>query len=317
MVEAHLGSASQAQPWWAEGEPAQRTPSSDPRLELAQSALAGLAVLALGFVVMITLVSALQQSRDQELLYAQLREQLANAVAPVGPADADGALLPVGAPVALLSVPVLGLQQVVVEGTSSQATKTGPGHRVDTVLPGQSGTSVIFGRQAAYGGPFHDIGLLQPGDQVVTTTGQGTATFAVLGVRLAGDPQPAPLADGGARIVLTSATGTAYVPDGVVRVDAELVSTEVDGSVSAEPFELSTRVVTGQLPAAEQPMGSDTSELFALVLWSQALLFALVTFTWATIRWGRRQAWVAGIPVLLAVGLAVGSQIALLLPNLM
>ena len=281
------------------------SPSSDPRLELAQSALAGLAVLALGFVVMITLVSTLQQSRDQELLYAQLREQLANAVAPVGPADADGALLRVGAPVALLSIPSLGLQQVVVEGTSSRATMAGPGHRIDTVLPGQSGTSVVFGRQAAYGGPFHDLGLLQPGDQVITTTGQGTATFAVLGVRMAGDPQPAPPAPGGARIVLTSATGTAYVPDGVIRVDAQLVSTEVDGSVSSEPFDISTRAVTGQLPPAEQPMGSDTSQLFALVLWSQALLLALVTFTWATIRWGRRQAWVAGMPVLLAVGLAV------------
>jgi hypothetical protein len=63
-------------------------------------------------------------------------------------------------------------------------------------------------------------------------------------------------------------------------------------------------------------MGIDTSQVFALVLWSQVFLVGIVAFTWARIRWGGWQAWTVGLPVLLVLGWAVTTQLALLLPNL-
>ena len=61
----------------------------------------------------------------------------------------------------------------------------------------------------------------------------------------------------------------------------------------------------------------DTSGAFALVLWSQVFLAAVLFFTWARARWGRWQAWTVGVPLLLAVGWAVSNQVAALLPNLL
>ena len=69
------------------------------------------------------------------------------------PPRRSGRPSPVGEPVALLSIPRLGISQVVVEGTASGDTLAGPGHLRDTVLPGQVGTSVVYGRAATYGAP--------------------------------------------------------------------------------------------------------------------------------------------------------------------
>jgi LPXTG-site transpeptidase (sortase) family protein len=94
---------------------------------------------------------------------------------------------------AVLEIPALDLHEVVFEGTTSGVLQDGPGHRRDTVFPGQEGTSVIMGRQATYGGPFGRLDVLQPGEPFTITTGQGAHTYHVTGVRREGDPQPPPL----------------------------------------------------------------------------------------------------------------------------
>ncbi len=307
---------------WVRGDraatPRRARPLSPTWLYL-RSMLTAVTLLALGFVGMLTLGSQLQNGRDQQVLYNTFREELATAVAPVSAVTDEGTALASGAPIALLAIPALGLDAVVVEGTSSGDTMLGPGHRRDTVFPGQQGVSVIFGRQAAFGGAFAGIGGLTPGTEITTTTGQGTATYRVERVRRAGDPNPPELAAGAARLILVSAEGTDYLPDSVVRVDAALVSTSVDGvDVATTPFGAGDRVISaGQLPAAELPMGSDTSQVFSLVLWAEAFLVAVLAFTWARERWGRWQAWTVGVPVLVGVGWAVSNQISLLLPNLL
>jgi LPXTG-site transpeptidase (sortase) family protein len=275
-------------------------------------------LLALGFVVLLTLGSQLQNGRDQQVLYSGFRESLAKALAPVSAITDEGTVLESGTAIALLKIPALDLNLVVVEGTDSGDTMLGPGHRRDTVFPGQAGVSIIFGRQAAFGGPFADIGLLAPGSELTTTTGQGIATYRVDRVRHAGDPNPAPLEAGKARLTLVSAEGTRYMPDSVVRVDATLVSTSFDGiDVATTPFDAGGRVVTAsQLPPSELPMGNDTSQVFALVLWAELFLVAVLAFTWSRERWGRWQAWTVGVPVLLAIGWALCNQVTLLMPNL-
>jgi sortase A len=266
-------------------------------------ALVMLAVLAVGFVGYLLVFSPIQASRSQTLLYAEARERLADTSMPTG-----GAITP-GHPVALLEIPGLRLTSVVVEGTTGSVLATGPGHRRTTPLPGQQGTSVLFGRAETYGAPFREINKLHAGDEVTATTGQGRFTYRVDGVRRSGDPTPSPLAKGGSRIVLISAEGGSWTgPSQTVFVDATLV-----GDAASAP---------GGRPRTQAPeedvLAHDSGELISLVLWLQALVLAVGFFAWARLRWGRWETWLVGAPVVLAAAWQVYSVGAVaLLPNLL
>lgn len=268
--------------------------------------LCTIAVAVVCLLAEVGVIGRFEQSHDQSLDYASLRYQLANAIAPVGSRDYQGAPLALGAPVALLSVPAIGLNEVVDEGTTPGVLERGPGHRRDTVMPGQAGTSVIMGRDAAYGGPFHYISQLQANDTVFVTTGQGTARYRVLDVRHAGDHDPvAPAAKDG-RLTLITASGTAYLPGDLVRVDSELIS-------AAQPDPGGNDVRIG---ADENPGAGDPGAWPQIVLWLQLLVLASAGAFWARTHWGRAQAWLLGVPVLAFLGLSLADQVARLLPNL-
>lgn len=294
------------------GPAAGKPRAAGPGLRVAGAALSILAVLLLGFVADIGVIGQVRHARDRQVDYATLRADLANGVAPVGgPAVAGSGVKPLtpGALVAVLRIPGLHVKEVVHEGTTSAILSRGPGHRRDTPLPGQAGVSVIMARQAAYGGPFRHLKDLRSGERFTVTTGQGTARYQVLGVRRAGDPQPAPLAAGHGRLTLITADGTPFMPRGVLRVDAELVSPAQPGSAPA--------VAPGSLPADEKPMAGQSDGWLPLVLWGQALLLAAAVVTWAHLRWGRPHTWVVGVPLLAVLGLVVADGAALLLPDLM
>lgn len=284
-------------------------PPLGPRMQLARAALIMVFIMSVTMLLQLTVIGGLQQSAAQERKFDEFRSQLATGTAPIGPTDNQNRALAIGAPVAYLEIPEIGLRQVVVEGTTSSALFSGPGHRRDTVLPGQAGASILMGRAAAFGGPFADIDQLESGDEIVVTTGQGEYEFEVIGVRREGDPVPAPAEPGSSRLVLATADGRPYLPEGVLRVDADLVGTAAVGPARA--FSAAT------LPSSEQFMGADTSTLWALALWIQVLIALSLGAVWAWHRWGHAQAWVVFLPPLLLVGLATSSQVARLLPNLL
>jgi sortase A len=99
---------------------------------------------------------------------------------------------PEGSPVALLSIPRLGLQRLVVEGSSPNDLKTGPGHLSVSPMPGEFGNAVVLGRRTTYGAPLHDLNQLRAKDQILETTGQGNFTYLVSDVSRAqaGDVGP-------------------------------------------------------------------------------------------------------------------------------
>ena len=194
------------------------------RETLIRSLIAVLAIMLLSFVLNLMLVSHIQYQASQQQLLDHFKAQLAAGVAPVSEGDVDDVLLADGVPVALLSAPSIGLETVVVEGTSSGDTMKGPGHRRDTALPGQSGVTVIMGRASAYGGPFGKLPDLQAGDLITVITGQGEHTYEVMGLRYAGDPAPPPITAGNSRMVLETARGIPYAPAGSMYIDARLTS---------------------------------------------------------------------------------------------
>ncbi len=290
-------------------EPVAERPAPAPGIALVGAALCVLAALLLGFAANLTIVGHLQHARDQRTAYDDLRAELAMGTAPVGQTTFDGKPLEAGAPMALLRIPALGLKQVVFEGTTSGVLRSGPGHRRDTPFPGQAGTSQILGRAWGYGGPFNDVARLPVGAVIKVTTGQSTAEYRVTGIRRDGDPLPAVLGTNKGRLTLVTATGWAYTPSGVVRVDADLVS-------ETQPSPPRPRRA-GWIDAAEKPLGTESGAWMSVYLWSQALLAAALLTVWTHRRWGRWQTWITAVPVLTALGVAASGAATCLLPNLL
>lgn len=267
-----------------------------------------LAALALGFVAHVTLVGSLQHARAQVMLYDELRSSLAEAVAPLGQLDVDGVLVPDGTPVGRITIESIGVDEVFVQGTTPDALMDGPGHRRDTVMPGQEGTATIMGRQAAYGGPFSGLAGLAVGDVIDVVTGQGTSTYEVFSIRREGDPLPEALAAGEGRLELVTADGVPLAPSGALYVDAELTS---------EIFSTPGRVFgTQALDPSELAMGAVASDPIPVLFWLQCLILAAVALRWMRGRWGAWQTWIVAIPVLVALAAATAGATVALLPNL-
>jgi LPXTG-site transpeptidase (sortase) family protein len=272
-------------------------------------ALTLVAVITLSLVVYVTLLSGLEHRAAQSHQFAQFRKALAFGTAPVGQTDSSGKLLAFGTPVALLEIPAIHVKQVVGESTTSEVLTKGPGHRRDTPLPGQAGTSVIMGRQAAFGGPFKHLHDLKPGAKITVVTGLGTSTFKVIDVRHAGDPIPPPLASGAGRLTLITAAGTSFMPRGLVLVDADLTSRPLASAPSVLGY--------GSLQSSERANAGDTSTLWALVFWLEALVLVAVGTVWSWQRWGHYQTWIVFFPLTAVVGYFVSDQFVRLLPNLL
>jgi sortase A len=271
----------------------------------------GVAVCALGialstFVAEVAVLGGFEHRHDQQVEYASFRAELAAGTAPIGARDFRGVALRPGDPVALLSIPSIGVDEVVDEGTSAAVLESGPGLLRGTVLPGQVGTSTILARASGYGGPFHYLDQLQPGDRVEVTTGQGVAEYRVSGTRRPGDPEPARLHGQLGRLTLITASGPAYTPDDALYIDADLIS-----QVQPTPPGVAPHYGHDELPMAE-----DRAARPDVAAWTAVLVAATVLAFWAGPRWGRSKTWLVAAPVLLVVGLTLADRIALLLPNL-
>jgi sortase A len=120
--------------------------------------------------------------RDKSVLANELAIRFAQAASALGTDDLSP--LPVqafeqGSPVAILEIPKLGMQEIVVEGSSGRDTARAVGHLFGSSGPGQEGNSVLVGRSISYGAPFRDIDELETGDEVILLTIQGKAKYVV------------------------------------------------------------------------------------------------------------------------------------------
>lgn len=268
-----------------------------------------IAGLLLGFVGHVTGVGVLQHLRSQHLLYEQLRTDLAQAVIPLGQLDFNGKLVPFGTPIGVITIARIGVSEVVVQGTRGSELTSGPGHRRDTVYPGQAGTSVIMGRQFAYGGPFGSLKEVVPGDKITVTTGQGLQKFTVFGVRRDGDLLPAPIGATEGRLELVTADGLPLMPSGALHIDATL-----DSKLQPTPAAIFTADV---LDPAELTLADDAKSWFSTVFWLQWLIVVAIALRWARGRWGLWQTWIVGIPLMLALGAATADSAISTLANLL
>ncbi|MFL6155187.1 MAG: sortase domain-bontaining protein [Marmoricola sp.] len=285
-------------------KPANAPQRPDEALSLLSSATAMIALVCGWFLLQLLFFGGISADRAQALLYDHYRGQLADATAPVGP------VVPPGDPVALLRVKSLGLEQVVVEGTASGDLLDGPGHRRDTVLPGQIGTSVVYGRAHTYGGPFARIATLRPGSEIVVQNAQGKVTYVVDDVRRAGDPVPAAPSATQGRLVL--ATGDASGVLDSLRANQVVYVDATATKAYDAPGGLPTAV-----PSSETALASDPSAWPVLVL----CLALLVGLTWvvstARQRWSAVLVWTVAAPVAICLAWFTTDVVVRLLPNLL
>jgi sortase A len=298
--------AQRRSPQRAPAERLERVAVSPARAMVA-TVLATIAALAVWFLLYAVFFSGLQESHAQHILYAQLRSDLAQAIVPFG-----GQIAP-GTPVAEIDAPAIGLNAVVVEGTSSLDLTNGPGHFPSSPLPGQPGNSVIYGRSEMYGGPFAGVRVLKPGDLITVTTGQGVFGYKVLDVRLPGDPIPSATEFGQSSMTLETSAGngwrTGWAPYEVIYADATLVQGKVQSAPAGQPT---------VSPPVDKPLAGDSSETVLFQLFVELLFLVLVVIglAYAYTRWNVWQLWLVAIPLIVAGLWLVTGTVALLLPNL-
>ena len=85
----------------------------------------------------------------------------------------------VGESLTRLKIPSLGVDTVVVEGTTLSALRAGAGHYVDTPLPCEPGNVAIAGHRTTYGRPFHNLDRMKPGDEIILETPVGSCTYVL------------------------------------------------------------------------------------------------------------------------------------------
>jgi len=159
-------------------------------------------MLTLGIVFLLLAVyevwyTNLVNDRAQHRLKSQLEQQWETGDDPVVAAQvparpgAKVRSIPLGDGFALIYVPDFGPDYVytVVEGTGTAQLDEGPGHYVDTPLPGQVGNVSIAGHRVGKGSPFLNLDKLAAGSAIVIRTKTYWYTYRVLGDTRTGDPE--------------------------------------------------------------------------------------------------------------------------------
>jgi sortase A len=133
-------------------------------------------------------------------------------------------LVGVGDPVGRLAVGRLGLDAVVVEGTTASVLKRGPGRDRRTFMPGQGELVYVAGHRTTYGAPFARIDRLRAGDLVVMTLPYARLRYVVTGKRIVVDDEMSVLRSKGREHLALQACHPRFFATQRYIVDARLAS---------------------------------------------------------------------------------------------
>ena len=101
-------------------------------------------------------VEAAEKKRESELaLFKTAADEFASNVGGV-----------MRTPLGRIVIPSIGLDVVMLEGTSKSDLKEGPGHWEETPFPGQGGNFVVSGHRTTYGAPFFKLDDVEVGDEI-------------------------------------------------------------------------------------------------------------------------------------------------------
>lgn len=242
------------------------------RGELVRTGIRGLGqtlitfgLIVLLFVVYELYVTDLLTNERQEELTQELRENWEDDPTLSGPDLPGGGLseIPLGDGFAFIRIPAFGADyvKVVIEGTDPDELEQGPGHYVDSAMPGELGNFSLAGHRVGKGSPFLDLDRLQPGDAIVIETADTWFTYRVLGDPATGNFGADPSGIPGQEIVSPQDVDVVFPIPGVddtsvAPTNAYLTLTTCHPKFSAEQRLIVHAVLDGPgLPAADYPDG--------------------------------------------------------------
>ena len=168
-----------------------------------------LGTLLLLFVVYQLWGTGIREAQAQDRLGSDFEVQLDEGDVPTTTPDPETvpSIPPAaeGEATAIIEIPRIGLEKVVVEGVAIPDLKKGPGHYPETPLPGQEGNAAIAGHRTTYGAPFNRINELEKGDEILVQTLQGKFRYLVEEQQIVSPSQVEVLEDkGDNRLTLTA-----------------------------------------------------------------------------------------------------------------
>ena len=90
--------------------------------------------------------------------------------------------------IARLEIPRIGINAVVVEGTTDGSLRKGLGHMEGTPLPGMGENFSVAGDRVLYGAPFLNLDDLSEGDEIKVKTTYGQFIYNVASTKIT-DPE--------------------------------------------------------------------------------------------------------------------------------
>ena len=275
-------------------------------LDLTGRILVGLGVLVLLFTAYQVWGTSIQEAHTQSQLRSSLigqtneqevRHALAEAAAldklPTGApvTAATTAAPPEGEPVGQITIPVIGVNQILVEGTNTPDLRKGPGHYTGTPLPGQAGNVGIAGHRTTYGHPFYNLDSVKPGDPIVLTTLQGIFVYDAFRSFVI-SPNDSQVIDNVSANWLTLTTcNPRFSASTRLVVQAKLTHSQLFPNSGLPAVRTATRHAA---PKSEQLGGNNSVDLTEALVWGIVAL-ALGALTLLAGRHFRRQRWLAWV----------------------
>jgi sortase A len=153
-------------------------------LRVAGTALLLLAFGIGGYVGWLLWGTGLTTNRAQAELRPTIERVIDTKPRSEAPA-ADQVVKVPGNAVAILVIPRMRLDMVVVEGTDTESLKEGPGHYSDTAYPWEDhGRVAIAGHRTTYAAPFWSLDKLRAGDRITLQTEYGIFDYRVTASRI-------------------------------------------------------------------------------------------------------------------------------------
>jgi sortase A len=278
--------------------PAKRRRKRGSVLMTAAVITAGMGLLVAGFAAYLFGFTSVEAFHSQH----RLAEQLAGSA---GLAALNGRTPAEGQAVAILAIPAVGIQQIVIEGTSSEDLENGPGLLIGSAPPGTAGDVVIAARRTTYGSPFARIGTLHRGDPITVTGALGKFSYVVTATRVVrpGSALPAGPTTAGRLTLVTS--NPAVTATSLLIVTADLVGKPV----------ASVPLSAAALPPAQFGLAGDGAAMAPAILWAEALVGVLL-LAWYLLRRSRKTWLIYGLatPIVIATALLCFANVAALLP---
>ncbi len=173
---------------------------------------------------------------------------------------------PVGEPLALLTIPDIGLEQVVVEGSGQNQLNVGPGHYREP-LAGAARERRDRGRRSTYGAPFEGLGSLEKGDAIALSTGRGRFEYRVSNIELVEVGEPDVVGEDGTNKLTLVTANSPFDATGRLVVTARLQSAD-----QPEPETDGVGAARLALPDSELGLQRDSTAWAPAIVWAQVLL---------------------------------------------